>query len=328
MLPRLLSYLTRATSLQPRYTPNHCLAVTKTVGGCSKCADVCPHDAVTVTHRGVNIDDVDCTGCGLCVQACPSQALESRVDYQPGSPLKCSQVKGSAQTVHCLARLEPSDLLRLAGKANEVKLARGDCADCPIGSAAVPDALSELAREAERLAAFRGRSLSLDIAWSDELNITDDPKPVSRRELLHGGWRGFSSHAADALAPLERFAEPAEGDTPLPLEHQKRYWLIESAAPEGDTKVPWTLPRIADGCIMCPVCTNVCPTDAFHRTFDDDGGGTLKLEPDRCNGCNACVVSCPVRVISLDDEVTWSELSGGSQEVYRKTQDKRSVPRS
>ena len=71
---------------------------------------------------------------------------------------------------------------------------------------------------------------------------------------------------------------------------------------------------------MCPVCTNVCPTGAFRRELEPvqvGGGGVLKLEPERCNGCNACVTSCPVRVISLG-EVTWGELSGGAQEVYRK----------
>ncbi len=72
---------------------------------------------------------------------------------------------------------------------------------------------------------------------------------------------------------------------------------------------------------MCPVCTNVCPTDAFRRELTpvkEGGGGVLKLEPERCNGCNACVRSCPVKVITLDDEVRYGELSGGTQEVYRK----------
>ena len=71
---------------------------------------------------------------------------------------------------------------------------------------------------------------------------------------------------------------------------------------------------------MCPVCTNVCPTGAFHRELEpvQVGGGVLKLEPERCNGCNACVTSCPVKVISLDEEVTWAELSSGTQEVYQK----------
>jgi len=107
----------------------------------------------------------------------------------------------------------------------------------------------------------------------------------------------------------------------VPLELERHLLIIRAADPEPEAQVPWTLPRVHDGCIMCPVCTNVCPTDAFHRELTpvkDGGGGVLKLEPERCNGCNACVTSCPVKVITLDDEVTWGELSGGTQEVYHK----------
>ena len=35
-------------------------------------------------------------------------------------------------------------------------------------------------------------------------------------------------------------------------------------------------------------------------------------------GCNACAASCPVKVITLDDTVTWEELSAGTLPAYRK----------
>jgi ferredoxin len=44
----------------------------------------------------------------------------------------------------------------------------------------------------------------------------------------------------------------------------------------------------------------------------------LMLEPERCNGCNACVKACPVKVISLDETVSWGELSGGKEEAFYK----------
>lgn len=314
MLERLFDLITKATSVTPRYTPEHCLVVTKTVGGCNICAKTCPHDAITI-DKEVEIDDIDCTGCGLCVQTCPSQALESKVSYQPGAPLKCSRVKGSVQTAHCLARLRPSDLLRLASSRDRVVLARGDCAACPIGTAAVVEELEGMIGEAQTLAALRERTISFEVAVTDRLDVGDAPDPVSRRELLRGGWRGLKRSAADALAPLD----PGGDDTTLPTEMQQQYEAIKRSRPEPEELVPWTLPRVHDGCIMCPVCTNVCPTDAFHREFGAPGeGSTLKLEPERCMGCNACAESCPVRVITLDDVVTWGELSGGTLEAYHK----------
>ncbi len=41
------------------------------------------------------------------------------------------------------------------------------------------------------------------------------------------------------------------------------------------------------------------------------------LTPDLCVGCDACVPACPVNVMSMDDDVTWSELSGGEEEAFR-----------
>jgi len=46
--------------------------------------------------------------------------------------------------------------------------------------------------------------------------------------------------------------------------------------------------------------------------------GQLMLEPDKCNGCDACVTSCPVDVISMDDDVTYQELTGGIQVAFEK----------
>jgi ferredoxin len=317
VLNRLLNLIVKATSVTPRYTPNHCLVVKKAVGGCTTCADVCPHDAITIDARRVTLDDIDCTGCGLCVQVCPSEALESRVGYQPGAPLRCSQVQGTAPAVHCLARLQASDLMRLASRQGKVTLARGDCTACPIGTAAVIEAVGALTRDAEDLARLRNRELQVEVLQSERLDLVDNPEALSRRDLLRGGWRNMQESAAEMLAPLD----PGGADETLPAEMQRRYNLIERAKPAPEQEVPWVLPRVAEGCIMCPVCTNVCPTGAFKRVFDpveEGSGATLLLSPERCNGCTACVTSCPVRVINLDEVVTWEELSSTPQTAYRR----------
>lgn len=320
MFDRLLNFIVKATNIQPSYTPEHCLVVTKTVGGCSICKDTCPHNAITI-GRLVEIDDVDCTGCGLCVQACPSQALSSSVAFQPGGPLKCSQVRGSAQSVQCLTRLQPSDVLRLASRKDKVTLVRNDCATCKIGSREVPEVVDKIVQEAQALAAVRGRTLTAEVVQETRYDATDNPDALSRRELLRGGVRSSQRFSADLLAPLEIFSETEAEAKGLPLELERHFLIIKAADPEPEDTVPWAVPRVHDGCIMCPVCTNVCPTNAFHRELTpvkDGGGGVLKLEPERCNGCNACVTSCPVKVITLDEGVTWGELSGGTQEVYHK----------
>ncbi|MEG2172616.1 MAG: Fe-S cluster domain-containing protein [Desulfovibrionaceae bacterium] len=63
-----------------------CAAATLLTGGvdaCSwscigygDCAQVCPFDAMTVNNRLVTVNTNKCTGCGLCVKACPRNSLE------------------------------------------------------------------------------------------------------------------------------------------------------------------------------------------------------------------------------------------------------------
>ena len=318
MWDNLLSFLVKSTSLQPDYTKEHCIAFKQSRSACSRCQEVCPHEAISFKrNKEVVIDDLDCTGCGLCVQVCPSQALEAKLSYQPGAPIKCSQVKGNAQTVQCLTRLGESDLLRLASKKDKVTLVRNDCAACPVGDKSVPEVVNQTEQAAVALAAVRGRELSTQTLKADHYDATDNPDPLSRRELLRGGWRGLQQGASDALAP---FDPGGENDRSLPKEMQRRYRLLERSEPKPATPVPWPLPRVAEGCILCPVCTNVCPTKAFSRNFqsEEHEGTVLMLEPDRCNGCNACVKACPVKVIALDEKVTWAELSGGKEEAYYK----------
>lgn len=319
MLKNLLEFAFRITSVEPEYHENRCLSAGKSADVCSACRDVCPHSAITITKR-VEIDDVDCSGCGLCIQACPSQALTSKVAYQAGQPLRCSQVTGPGQAVHCLGQLQPSDLLQLAGSSNSITLVHNDCTSCKIGTSAVLSTLAENSADASLLAALHGRQLNVELhetaVYQDKAAET---RAISRRELLTGGWRNVQQGAASLLAPLDPGG--ADDNDLLPLELQRRFKLIESANPASEQLVPWVLPRISDRCIMCPVCTNACPTDAFEREFDSDGTSYLKLKPDHCVDCGICVTACPVGAITLDPLVTWGELSEPSRTVHERKTD-------
>ena len=44
--------------------------------GCTRCAEVCPEQAVTLTGDGVQIDQQRCTECGNCIATCPTGALQ------------------------------------------------------------------------------------------------------------------------------------------------------------------------------------------------------------------------------------------------------------
>lgn len=319
MWDNIFKFVAKATTVSPVYTKTNCIAFKQSMSICHACKDACPHDAISFKRgKEVQIDDVDCTGCGICVQACPSQALEPKLTYNSEVPLKCSQVKGGAQTVQCLGRLSATDILRLAGRKDNVTLVRSDCAGCKIGTEVIPELIEETISKAQTLAKIKEREVSVKVQILEKFDAADNPERISRRDLLRGGFKGLQTTASDMLAPLD---PGGDEEKILPREMQRQYRIIQSSQPEAEALVPWVLPRVADGCVMCPMCTKACPTDAFKRDYepkDKEGGSVLMLEPEKCNGCNACVTACPVKVISLDEEVTWGELSGGPLEAFYK----------
>jgi formate hydrogenlyase subunit 6/NADH:ubiquinone oxidoreductase subunit I len=314
MLRDLLGWAFRRADVAPTFEADHCLV--HHGAACRACADACPHDAVRVT-RTVTIDPIDCTGCGLCVAACPSHALTPVAPVEPHDALRCSRVAGEATSVTCLARLQPSDLVRMGSDGRHVTLARGVCDGCDVGGAAVPAVIDETVAAATALLAVHGRRLEVTVLETDRLDRTIAPRTLSRRDLFQTGWSQARTAGAAALAPLERLAPPdaVDDERPaLPAEHQRRLRALELADLADDAPVPWRLPEVLDGCIFCPACTRVCPTDAIRRVFDDtpDGGGggmRIELEATRCVGCDACVDVCPVHVVRMRDEVTWGEAT-------------------
>ena len=322
----LLDFVLKAADVRPAYEENRCIVVSRAKGACTACFDACPHDAITITSR-VEIDNVDCTGCGLCVQACPSGALEPKLNVANDGNARCSKVAGSAQSVQCLARLQPTDIVRLGGANGSATLGHGDCATCTIGSADVPRAVMVAVDRAAELAAVAGRTLNVTVERREHLDQRDRSDRLSRRSLLGFGLKNMKNVAGDALAPLERWLPAGDADSgdervDPGIEHQRQLRLLELGTVAESAPVPFRLPRVADGCILCPMCTRACPTDAFSRELESEGGA-LYLDPERCVGCDACVGACPVRVITMDSDVTYGEITGGRTEAYRSDPERR-----
>ena len=44
--------------------------------GCGDCVESCPSEALKVENEKVEVDADACIDCGVCVDECPSEALE------------------------------------------------------------------------------------------------------------------------------------------------------------------------------------------------------------------------------------------------------------
>ena len=306
---RWLDRLSELGTVEPRYTAQRCLRERQTVGGCDLCARACPHEAVILGPLGasVQIDPDRCTGCGLCVQACPSGALEydltgplASVRDQRGGPqqpaaeasLTCSQSGAGGPSLTCLGRVTPA-LLSAAG-AWEVPLTliHGDCAACPVGAPDVPQRLQLVLNGAERLREATGQPAQITVRPAqaeDQARAQRFSRRGALGHLIGSGRRELVGLIPDSPLPFVDWSEPAER---TPQEWRWRKASLNPAPPAG-TPVYWPAPLVDEKCMDCPVCSNVCPTEAITRTHDAAGTLHLTLDLSACTGCMACVDSCP-----------------------------------
>ena len=289
LLDNLLNAFLKATDPRPRYTESRCLLYKNSVGGCDRCYQVCPHGAVRLEGFRVELDEVLCTGCGLCTGVCPGVALEYPLGaiqealIRGKGQIRCSKAEGKGEEVLCLGRLTPGLLAEAGSRFGKVVLARGDCATCRIGGPSVPEHLERMAEEARRYHPV-------------EVEVVEGPlpgEPVGRRELFQA-LLGSARRAAAEMVPEPPLPTPEE-EKSLPTELRLRLVAARRAS-----EVRWPRIRVEEGCTLCPVCANVCPTEAVRRVREGEEY-VLLLKVEACTGCGACVESCPPRVIRLEE---------------------------
>ncbi len=293
LFDRFFDLVLKLTDPTPSFAPERCLLERGAVGGCSACAEACPHRAIDLSSGSVVLEEADCTGCGLCVGVCPGIALEYPLGpvqeaFQKGQGrLKCSRAPGEGEEVFCLGRLTPGMLAWAGSRFGALTLARGDCASCAVGGPAVPEQVERMAGEARRYFPEL------------EVRVTTEPltgAPIGRRELFQNLFGATRRLAAEALPePPQEILPGDDGTEPLPDELRLRKLAALKAR-----EVRWPGVRVLEGCTLCPVCQNVCPTAAIRR-YRDGQERVLELELERCTGCQACVQSCPVQVMEPFD---------------------------
>lgn len=312
LFDNLVGAFLKLTDPTPEYTGPRCLLERNSVGGCDKCQQVCPHEAINLQSFSVEIDEVKCTSCGLCTAVCPGVALEFPLGpiqeklHRGRGQVRCSKAPGAGDEVHCLGQLTPGVLAEAASRYGPLTLAHGDCKNCKIGGPTVPERVQWAVREARR--------------YFPELEVHVQQEAlrgaeVGRREFF-GAMLGGAKRSAAELVPNLPLSpsEPYEDKrAELPAELRLR----RLAAYRAQT-VRWPRIAVKEGCTLCPVCTNVCPTKAVERERDSSGGDeyVLKLNVSACTGCGACLESCPPQVISLV-EASREEVFGQPLELFR-----------
>jgi Fe-S-cluster-containing hydrogenase component 2 len=118
--------------------------------GCGVCLNLCPQEAIVLETERAAINQELCSGCGVCISACPQRAIQEAdlvpVTRLPARPEREPAVEvSSGRSVRVPARTRPLEVVRPSPSALERRRA--------VAAAAVaigPVALDLLARLAER----------------------------------------------------------------------------------------------------------------------------------------------------------------------------------
>jgi len=304
----------------PEFRAARCTRYRFRYSACRRCADACPHDAVTLSDEGIALDAARCQNCGLCVSACRTAALAAanlapidllkRAIRQPAFSFSCAPSQREADAVvPCLGALDAATLAYLAKRRIPTEL-RGShhCPECPHGSRGA----AQLALNLEALGNLRAAAGDaepwIDIALPQpEAHDKPERSPflAARRQLF----RRFVGRAADALAqagdPVEAQPIPdraIRAGAPLLTEQRELLQIVGKTADGASFVVashealPLLDLELAPGCTACEACFRVCPTGAL-LVVEDTSSWALSFDVNRCVGCEVCLEACQPAVL-------------------------------
>ncbi len=229
---------------------------------CKVCQNSCPYGALTVDKKtGIKIDYDKCTACGLCVAACPSNALQfpsapqqsifGLSSIQGDKVISCYKDVGNSIKLPCIAMLSEEDLLALRSKGKVLLR----CPGC------------ELDKNLEKLKGDIGRVNS-----------------------AVGGIKLEIRGKIEANAEPKAFNVDLEGI-------EKRSDLKKKVSEKNVKDVLYFDVTVDNTCTLCEACAKWCPVGAL-KIENAEGKAALTFDPELCIGCDICINVCPVSSVN------------------------------
>jgi len=238
---------------------------------------------------GIHIDY--CTGCGVCIAACPQAAItnQTRVEVRDAAAnLICgkSASHGKDATVECIHSfgLEQLAKLNLRG-VRKITVDTGDCSTC---SSLPTETLQNYTSKFNRLMASHNLTELAVMVAHEKKDVQVRP---TRREFdtVDPGKRRFLT----ALVSRPTKNDPdAHGMALSKL-------LSGNQGVAGDVLFPFVPVINEASCDGCGNCVEICQRGALTLVKDQDGEARYYVKSANCTDCGLCSDICPQDAITI-----------------------------
>jgi len=296
----------------PEVRQARCVRYRFRYSACNRCADSCPPGALTPGEEGVELDVTRCSGCGLCLSACPTavfhlpsfpiSVLAKPVEKQLSIACTPSGQAGDV-LIPCLGDVDPALLASLAMRGIALTLhGTGHCVECthaPQGGGRV-EALLAAMQELDDASPEKWAMPRVEQAQSGPGFRAD------RRQLF----RRFSNRAVESirnesdrgvLTPECAIRAAAHFVPPRRQLAERLLERFDVLPDESLLPLLFDVAVVEQGegpCTGCDACARVCPTGAL-KLSEIDAKWTLQFHSGQCVGCGVCVEACGAEALTL-----------------------------
>ncbi len=313
--------------------PELCLRSYHKKSSCRLCSERCPAGAISL-GESLRIDHDLCSGCGVCVNLCPTgvfhlrdlpyESLLAQVKEGEVAEFTCSLSASneSSLKVPCLGYLNEAVFVGAINYgAQAVKLNVSRCKGCQhaLGLRVAVESM----KRANRILALFGlpRRVVASASNLDDNHSFGESQLYSRREFFSHLQGETQRRVATAIEGMDSDRETvaATRATLEPKMPMKRALLLENIKKlgkpvTGQTRsdgLPFAQVKISDGCDGCGMCATFCPTGAL-RSYEEGDRQVIDFNLGYCFACGLCAEVCPQASIAYSASLNpWDMVNDG-----------------
>jgi Ni,Fe-hydrogenase III small subunit/NAD-dependent dihydropyrimidine dehydrogenase PreA subunit len=142
---RTIPYPPAGSPVTPLFRGRPVIDPARCVADCTRCAEACPTQAITIGETGPEIDLGRCIFCEDCVAACPEKAIAYTTDWRLGATDRAALMLTSDKLLPIEALIR--DLRRLLGRSLRLRqVSAGGCNGCEVEANALGNVVFDAGR--------------------------------------------------------------------------------------------------------------------------------------------------------------------------------------